>query len=90
MSFKNPRLRFGKYDGEPIRDVPTDYLRWLDGLPDLRPWTRRQVRAELKTREAQDAAEVKRLRRLAGATRVVPVGEASSGLAERDASGERG
>lgn len=64
MSFANPRLRFGKYKDDRISDVPTDYLKWLDSLPDLMSRTRRAVRAELKHREEearQRAAELRRL-----------------------------
>ncbi len=64
MSFKHPRLRFGKYDGERIRDVPSDYLKWLDSLPDLFSRTRRAVRAELKEREEEATARAAQVRQL--------------------------
>jgi hypothetical protein len=43
-------LPFGKYRGQPIRDVPAGYLAWLLEEVDLRPELAEAVRAELSTR----------------------------------------
>jgi len=49
------RLWFGKYEGEFIEDVPTDYLEWcLDNLKDMKLPLRAAFRAELKRRGALD------------------------------------
>jgi hypothetical protein len=45
-----PRMPFGKYRGQLLEDVPTDYLEWLlDAFP-LRPFLRRAVERELTIR----------------------------------------
>lgn len=43
-------MPFGRFKGEPLAEVPTDYLQWLLSLDDLRPELRSAVMAELKTR----------------------------------------
>lgn len=43
-------MPFGKFIGECLCDIPTDYLAWLARLPDLRPPLRGAVRAELSRR----------------------------------------
>ena len=58
MSTENPpRLCFGKYEGRPIRLVPTSYLKWLVSQPDFRRRVRRDVLAELKQRAKKRALE---------------------------------
>ena len=46
-------FRFGKYNGQALRDVPTDYVEWLarDTTDKLKLWT-----SELERREAAEAA----------------------------------
>jgi hypothetical protein len=44
-------MRFGKFKGWPIEDLPDDYLRWLRGLEDLREPLRSAVHAEWAARQ---------------------------------------
>ena len=46
----SPTLPFGKFRGYTVTEVPTHYLWWLVGLPDLRPWLRKAVDQELNAR----------------------------------------
>ena len=54
------RLRFGKYKGHDLINVPTDYLNWLDGqniyelMDDFVTTTKVAVKAELKRRPFDD------------------------------------
>lgn len=42
------RMRFGKYKGWPLEDIPTGYLHWLlTGCDNLDGWLRRAVQREL-------------------------------------------
>src|SRR5262245_47790393 len=43
-------LPFGKHQGKRLDEVPLGYVRWLLGLPDLEPWLRQAVKAELARR----------------------------------------
>ncbi len=36
-------MPFGRFRGEPIRDLPGWYLEWLQGRPHLNPALRRKV-----------------------------------------------
>lgn len=44
------RLRFGKHKETPIRDVPTDYLEWLERQPNMDGDVRFTVRHHLRVR----------------------------------------
>ena len=44
------RLRFGKHKFEPLREVPTDYLVWLTGEPDMDADATFSARHELRRR----------------------------------------
>jgi hypothetical protein len=46
-----PMMPFGKYEGVPLRDVPTSYLEWLERNISLRDPLKSQVRAILEARE---------------------------------------
>ena len=46
-------LPFGRYQGQPVRDVPDDYLEWLISLPDLRDPLRHIVELEWDRRTNQ-------------------------------------
>lgn len=50
-------MPFGRFRGCPLSMIPTDYLDWLDLLPDLRPRLRAALDAELLRRSAPHAAE---------------------------------
>ncbi len=51
------RLKFGKYKGQLLEDVPTGYLQWCDReLHDLDAWTRRAIEAELERRQGPPPA----------------------------------
>lgn len=51
-------MPFGRYKNTPITDLPTDYLRWLADLPDLREPLASEVEAEVhRRRELPEAAE---------------------------------
>jgi hypothetical protein len=43
-------MPFGQHKGLPLSAIPTDYLRWLQTLPDLRYLLRDAVVAELHRR----------------------------------------
>jgi hypothetical protein len=43
-------MPFGRYRGLYVADLPDDYLRWLQGLDDLRGRLRRAVDAEWRSR----------------------------------------
>lgn len=47
-------MPFGKHKGQPLAEVPTDYLRWLTGLDDLREPLYSAAHAELDRREDDD------------------------------------
>ena len=49
-------LPFGRHKGEPIGDVPSQYLKWFFRLPDLLPETWWNVKAELERRETRRIA----------------------------------
>jgi hypothetical protein len=49
-------MPFGKYKGELIEDIPTDYLRWLFRECNLRPPLRYAVERELAIRRADAAS----------------------------------
>lgn len=44
-------LRFGKYRGKPISDMPTSYLDYLLGWEGLMPFQKRAIHEHLKTRQ---------------------------------------
>jgi hypothetical protein len=47
-----PQMPFGKYKGEYLQDIPTDYLQWLWRTVEFRQdWLRRAVQEELEARE---------------------------------------
>jgi len=46
-------MPFGKYKGELLCEVPTDYLTWVLDLSDLRDWLRKAIHAELDRRETE-------------------------------------
>jgi hypothetical protein len=47
-------LRFGKFRGRPIDDVPTAYLEWLlDTVEWLEPWQHHAIEAELADRRGE-------------------------------------
>ena len=43
-------MPFGKHRGEPISDLPSDYLFWLASLPDLRRPLKYAIEAEVNRR----------------------------------------
>ena len=43
-------LTFGKHQGKPLADVPSDYLEWLRGQGIRNPDLKRAVEAELQHR----------------------------------------
>lgn len=45
-------MPFGKHRGQPTADLPSDYLKWLSGLPDLDPDLRYTTDKILKERAA--------------------------------------
>ena len=48
-------LGFGKYRGQPLAAVPSDYLAWmLRGIPGLREALRAAVWEELRRRRGED------------------------------------
>ena len=53
-------MPFGKYRGQDLTDIPTDYLRWLQTLPDLNRKLREAVAEELAVRGV-DAPEPLRI-----------------------------
>jgi len=46
-------MPFGKYRGWDLRDLPEDYLDWLEGLPDLRNPLARAVCCEVSRRQQE-------------------------------------
>jgi hypothetical protein len=50
-------LRFGKYKGAKIRDVPVEYLDYLLGWDELYPSIRADIEAYLKTQADYDAMD---------------------------------
>jgi hypothetical protein len=50
-------MPFGKYRGEPLSEIPADYLRWvLREVDALEPWLGEGIRAELQRREQRGRA----------------------------------
>lgn len=43
-------MPFGKHRGEPLSDIPTDYLDYVLGFDDLYPGTEAAIVAHLETR----------------------------------------
>jgi hypothetical protein len=43
-------MPFGRYRGQLLSDVPTDYLRWCWRTCDLSPWLRHAIEGELTRR----------------------------------------
>lgn len=45
------KMPFGKFKGEPIEDLPTDYIEWaLRELDSLRPAIKEEMEAQLEMR----------------------------------------
>jgi hypothetical protein len=63
-------MRFGKFAGVPVTDLPTHYLNWLQALPNLREPLRSCVRFEWQRRLYQEPQEPVRVDR--DAIRVAP------------------
>lgn len=46
-------MPIGKHRGTPLRDVPTDYLVWFIGQPNIKDSLRRHMEHELNRRKGQ-------------------------------------
>lgn len=51
LAFERQVMPFGKHAGESIKDVPMDYLLWLECEPDFRRELRRYLRSDRIQRE---------------------------------------
>jgi len=49
-------MPFGRFEGQPLEDLPDDYLGWLLALPDLREPLRSALEHEWAVRLGVDAA----------------------------------
>jgi hypothetical protein len=50
-------MPFGRHRGEPLEQVPFDYLTWvLRGCERLDPWLRKAIEAELEQRVGKPAS----------------------------------
>jgi len=46
-------MPFGKYKGEPIEDLPVDYIEWCLGECDLRPALQAEMEAQLALKRGE-------------------------------------
>lgn len=46
-------MAFGKYKGEPIEDIPADYLEWALENCDLRPALQAEMEAQLALKRGE-------------------------------------
>ena len=47
-----PTMPFGKYRGQPLSEIPADYLRWVEPKEFVRPQLREVIKKELAQRSS--------------------------------------
>ena len=52
-------IPFGKYRGQPLEDVPTDYLEWCLREMDLRPALAEEMEAQIRMRAGEGVQRTK-------------------------------
>jgi uncharacterized protein (DUF3820 family) len=50
------KMPFGKYKGEPVEDIPADYLEWALENCDLRPALQVEMEAQLAMKRGEGAS----------------------------------
>lgn len=51
------KMPFGKYKGEHIEDIPTNYLKWLEEQPNIDSELRRHLNHEIERREGNRSSK---------------------------------
>lgn len=50
------KIPFGKHKGEPLEDLPSDYIEWIlreTDVSDRSPWLAKELQAQLDAREGK-------------------------------------